>query len=297
MRKNKNTSKIILAVVVAGLATMISYTVFSNMRSELAGKEQLLELMQNTKGQNPSGENYAYAVATKDLKAGELVADGDVDFKPFPMEDATAFDNRSDVINKVLLQDITIGSTFTTTHIAKISNDGGSTELKSGYRSLTLPAESFQGRSSKMTVGTSVDIFSSSQDDNWSLDNIKILSFEGAAADKPATSITDATAIDFEVPADSIAGFISSVSKSKLVLVARNPNDKQITVRKKPSYNAGGSYGKAMSSLPNLPSTVPIENLPTGGDVSGLPLPIKPSAPPQEVEMIEANVKSKVTFD
>lgn len=296
MRKNKNTSKIILAVIVAGLATMISYTVFSNMRNELEGKDQLIELMQNTKGQNTTGENFAYAVATKDLKAGELVSDGDVDFKTVPMEDATAFDNRSDVINKVLLQDITTGSTFTTTHIAKISNDGGDATLKNGYRSLTLPAESFQGKSSKMTVGTSVDIFSASQDDSWSLDNVKILAIEGATAGKPATSLTDAVAIDFEVPADNIAAFISSVSKSKLILVARNPNDKKIT-KKKVSYNTGGSYGAAMNSLPNLPPAVPINNMPVADNISGLPSPIKPSAPSQEVEMIEANVKSKVTFD
>ena len=103
MRKNKNTSKIILAFIVAILATMITYSALNNQQKELDGKEKLIELMQNTKVQSANVGDYAYAVATKDLKAGELVADGDVDFKQFPHADAKAFENRSDVINKVLL--------------------------------------------------------------------------------------------------------------------------------------------------------------------------------------------------
>lgn len=303
MRKNKNTSKIILATIVAGLATMISYTVFNNMQSELAGKEQMIELMQNSKPQTPAA-NFAYAIATRDLKAGEIVADGDVDFKPFPQADTTAFENRTDVVNKVLLQDIAMGTVFTSAQIAKVAGGSGDLTLKAGYRSLTLPADSFQGRSSKMTVGTSVDIISASDESSWALDNVKILALESSAPGAAATNITNASSVDFEVPVGSIADFISNVSKSKLVLVARNPKDKQ-SARKRTSRSSGsssgksfgGGYGSSMGSLPNLPNAAPpISNLP-GGDVSGLPAPIKPAAPAQEVEMIEANVKSKVTFD
>ena len=294
MRKNKNTSKIILAAIVAGLATMISYTAFSNMHSELAGKDQMIQLMQNSKP-TATADSFAYAVATRDLKAGELVADGDVDFKSFALNQPTAFENRSDVINKVLLQDITSGSTFTSSYIANIASDSEGTVLKNGYRSLTLPAENFQGKSGKMTVGTCVDIFSAAPDSNWTLDNVKILSLESATPNSPAASVANATSIDFEVPAESIADFITNISKSKLVLVVRNPNDKK-TKRKSSSNSSIPSYGKAMGSLPNLPSTVQFKDLPSD-NFSGLPSPIKPSAPSQEVEMIEANVKSKVVFD
>jgi len=309
MRKNKNTSKIILTVIVAGLATMISYTAFNNMNNELTNKQKLIDLMQNTKVTQNTADSFAYAVATKDLKAGEIVADGDVDFKQFEAANASAFDNRSDVVNKVLLQDIASGETFTTIQIAKVSGDN--LALKNGYRSLTLPADNFQGKSSQMIAGSNVDIFSASKEDNWSLENVKILSFESSASaaatavatvtNKAVPNITNATSIDFEVPAESIADFISNVSKGKLILVARNPNDKAVTRRRSTSFSSGDYRTTSMSSLPKLPPTVPIKNLQGSNlpesNLSGLPLPIKPSVPAQEVEMIEANVKSKVTFD
>ena len=297
MRTNKNTSKIILAVIVAFLATMISYSAFSNMQKQLGEQQKLIELMQNTTKSKINKDNFPYAVSTKDLKAGELVADEDVDFKKFDFENKDAFENRSDVINKVLLKDIASGETFTTSHIAKVSNDD--ITLKEGYRALTLPADKFQGKSSKMAVGSNVDIFNSSGSSEWDLENIKIISFEGAknaVGISTTPDITSASSITFEVPADSIADFISNASRGGLTLVARNPGDKYV-FHKKNSYDSfaknykGGSY----SSLPNLPSSVPISNLP--GNLSGLPQPIKPQAASQAVEIIEANVKSKVTFD
>lgn len=316
MRKNKNRSKIILAFIVAILATMFTYTTFNKMQTDLVGKEKMLETIQ-TINSRTQADNYAYAVAVKDLKAGEIVSDSDIDFKQSPIEDATAFENRSELVNKVLLQDILAGATFTNTHIARVSGgDLDSTTLRNGYRSLTLPAENFQGKSNKMVAGASVDIFSASNDEPWALENVKILSFEGSGmsvakpsdklGDKQATSlgvptIMTASSINFEVPVGSISDFITNASKGRLVLVARNPNDKRV-YRKNPTYTPSyptpqGGSRSSMRPLPNLPANVPITSLPGGSDISGLPAPIKPAVPSQEVEMIEANVKSKVTFD
>ncbi len=298
MRKNKNTSKIILAIVVAILATTVAYSAFKNMRSQLTDQQKMIEAMQKTKAQTYNeNETYAYAITTKDLKAGEIVSDEDVDFKQFPEKNSTAFENRSEVINKILLKSITSGSLLTTAYIAKVSNDD--VELKNGFRALTLPAENFQGKSDKMTVGSNVDIYSASDSNEWRLENVKIISFEGAktVGIPSSADMTNATGITFEVPADEIADFISSISKSKLVLVVRNANDKKITRSKKSYSSASNSnYIGGSSSLPNLPSAVPISNFPNSS-LSGLPQPLKPEAASQEVEMIEANVKSKVTFD
>lgn len=291
MRKNKNTSKIILATIVAILATMISFSAFNNMNKQLGEQQKLIDLMQKTKP-GASQESYAYAIATKDLKAGEIVADEDVDFKQENEADSNNFENRSDVVNKVLLKDITNGENFTTAHIAKVSNDDIS--LKDGYRALTLPAESFQGKSNKMVVGSNVDIFSATNDSDWGLENVRIIAFEGAkdaAGSQNPSDVTTANAITFEVPVNEIAEFISNTSRSKMVLVARSPNDKKVTHKKKHSAFSAGPSPTSYSSLPNLPASVPIQNM------SGLPQPIKPEAIPTEVEVIEANVKSKVTFD
>ena len=264
------------------------------MSSQLTDQQKMIEAMQQNKAESYNeNSTYAYAVTTKDLKAGEILSDEDVDFKQFPTMNSDGFENRSDVVNKVLLKDITSGNILTTAYIAKVSNDD--VELKSGFRALTLPAENFQGRSNKMTTGSSVDIYSAADSSGWRLENVKILSLEGAkgpTGENP--SMTSATGITFEVPADGIADFISNISKSKLVLVVRNPNDKKVTHKK--SYSSGNDYMGSAGSLPNLPSEVPISNFPSSS-LSGLPQPLKPEAAPQEVEMIEANVKSKVTFD
>lgn len=299
MRSNKNRSKIILAFTVALLATLISYTGFKNMHNQLSEQQRLIDLMQKTSAATTAAkENYAYAVATVDLKSGEIVTDTDVDFKQFNAINSNAFDNRSDVINKVLLKDIKSGDTFTTAHIAKISNDDVS--LQDGYRALTLPADNFQGKSDTMKIGSCVDVYSASADSAWVLENVKLMSFESgksANANSPAPGIMEASAITFEVPADSISDFISNISKSKLVLVARSANDKKVFHKKVNAPHGGGFNAGSMSSLPNLPKSVPINNLPGGSNLSGLPQPIKPLAQQPSVEVIEANVKSKVTFD
>lgn len=286
MRTNKNRSKIILSAIVAILATILTYSGFNKMQSKMNDQQKLIEVMQNTKASDYK-EQYAYAVATIDLKAGEMVSDEDVDFKQFDAANDSAFQNRSDVVNKVLLQDIASGAVFTTAQIAKVSKDD--TSLKDGDRALTLPADNFQGRSNTMVAGSLVDIYSASPDNNWILEAVKIISYESPNA---TSGIMGASAITFEVPADSVSDFISNVSKSRLVLVARSANDKKVYHKKSKSpVNYGAS---SMSSLPNLPKSVPIKDL---SGPSGLPQPIQPMIQTPTVELIEANVKSKVTFD
>lgn len=289
MRNNKNTSKIILALVVAFVATMISYSVFSNLRNQINSKDQRISQMEAKEAASRQ-EVYAYAVAKTDLKSGQMVADEDVDFKNFSNMETNAFDNRADVVNKILLKDIVSGEVFTNAHIAKISNDD--VTLREGYRALTLPADSFQGKADTMVPGTSIDIYSASTDNSWVMENVKIMSFENskiATGASTPTTIQNATAITFEVPVDCVTDFISNVSKGKLVLVARGANDKKIYHKRK-SHSTGNESAN-YPALPSLPKTPQIKNL------SGLPDPIQPMVQLPSVEVIEANVKSKVTFE
>ncbi|MBP7212209.1 hypothetical protein KBA27_05180 [bacterium] len=338
MRKNINKKKMIIAVTIAFFVTILSYASFNGMSKQLAQQKQLIQQMQLRDGGN-GAETFTYAVATKDLKAGELVSDADIEFKDFDSKQPDAFDARSAVVNRVLLADIKAGETFTSYHIAKVSND--SIALRPGYRALTLPADNFQGKSKKMTDGTVVDVYSSASDSPWKLEGVRIVSFDSSSAtatqgsssdsssssssSKPANSapdITTATSITFEVATNDISAFISNASKSKLMLVERNPNDKTIhhskpapaqnydmaystpvapqnySYPKKKSYKSSGG-GSIPSSLPYLPSSVPIKNLGGGSGLSGLPQPSRPriSHSPSTVEMIQANQKSTVTFN
>jgi Flp pilus assembly protein CpaB len=291
MRTNKNISKIILALTVAFLATAISFSAFKNMNTQLHEQKKLIELIQKTK-KDEFTDTYAYAISTDDLKAGEIVSDSDVDFKQFEIKMPEAFDNRSDIVNKVLLKDLSGGDVFTTSHIAKISNDDLS--LKEGYRALTLPSDNFQGKSEKMLQGSLVDIYSASSDNDWVLEGVKILSFEAgkkALTKSDSLGIMNSSAITFEVSTDSISDFISNISKGKLVLVARNSNDKAIIHKKAKSSFKNIEFTDKEQTLPNIPDSVPISNF------SDLPQPVSPEVQAPSVELIEANVKSKVTFE
>lgn len=290
MRTNKNTSKIILAIIVALLATMISYSSFNNMQARLGEKEKMLESLQ--KAGSDVIKNYAYAVAAKDLIAGEIIADSDIDFVSSGIVMFGAFENRSDVVNKVLLKDIAKGSVFTDSYIAKISSE--EFELKEGCRALTLPAERFQGKSSRIKTGSNVDIFSGSES-GWSIEKIKIIGMEGEKG-SPAADIMNTKSITFEVSADDIADFITNVSKGNLTLIERKEGDNKVYSKRKTSsgmnYSAEGSY----PSLSDLPANVPISDYSSSG-ISGLPQPISPLGASPSVEVIEANVKTKVNFD
>lgn len=273
--------------MVAILATIISLSAFKNMNQKLAAQEQLINLMQKTKTDQYK-ETYAYAVSTKDLKAGEIVSDADVDFKQFDQKNLQNFETRSDVVNKVLLKDITTGEAFTGDHIARISDDN--VNLREGFRAITLPASKFEGKSSKMKIGSNVDIINTSNNEEWSMENVKIIDLEGASSGIKSSDVVAASSITFEVPAADIADFIANASKGNPVLIARSANDKKI-YRKKTRPVSTSNYAGNYTPLPNLPANVPIENM------SGLPQPITPAAPQSEVEVIEANVKSKVTFE
>src|SRR5574344_137948 len=250
MRKNKNTSKIVLALSVAVLATIISYSVFSHMQTQLNEQNKVIENMQNNQGANLATD-YTYAIATTDIKAGEMVTDGEVDFKAFPAENVSAFDNRNDVVNKVLLKDIKAGEIFTSSYIAKISGDED-LSLRNGYRALTLPADSFQGKSASMHAGSVVDIYNAPTDgsSSWHLENVRIIALESNGKNDTTTntqvkqtSMTDASAITFEVSARNISDFITHVSQGKLVLVSGNQNTKLLA-----QHSSGNSYGNEISS-------------------------------------------------
>jgi len=234
------------------------------------------------------------------LKAGEIISDDDVDFQSFKTINTNAFDNRSNVVNKVLLQDIASGGVFTTAHIAQISNDDLS--LKEGYRALTLPNSKFQGQAASMTLGSLVDIYSTDASNDWAMEKVKIIGIDGGTSTdsgnvSSGNGLLNATSVTFEVPVNDLSDFIFNTSKGNLFLVARNQNDKKSVHRKSrvphiDVANTGNYNPNSFPSLPNLPtSSEPVSNL------SGLPQPISPVNPSSTVEVIEANVKSQVVFE
>lgn len=298
MRNNKNKSKILLALLVALLATLISYATFSNMQNQLSEQKRMIDDLQKNP-ENKISSTYTYAIALSDLVAGEPVSENDVVLKDFDEENPVAFTKRSDIVGKVLLKNITAGDVFTVSHIANVSNDVVS--LREGYRAITLPADNFQGKSKSMEQGKFVDIYSTIPDNNWFLEHVRILSFDDAKLEEKnnkkasASNILTASSITFEVPVGAISEFISNTSKGRLVLVVRDENDKLVRKIVKKSSSVSNNYvSNNYKSLSKIPSAPPISDF---SGISDLPEPIQPSVHSPSVEVIEANVKSRVTFD
>ena len=292
MRTNKNKQRIFLAATVALLAMIISYSVFGSMRNQLEDqKKTIAEMQKNANVEINAKAEYVYAYATKDLNSGEIVAENDVDFKGFPIQNYSAIENSSDVVNKILLKNIKKGEIFTSSHIAKISNDN--VELREGYRALTLPTESFQGKSKNMISGSYVDIYSTSSDSSWVLEGVRILELEPSNS---GGGIVDANTVTFEVPVNYVSDFISNLSKNKLVLVTRNKKEMKIK-----HYTAKSTDFPVKNSISTKNPMPKIESLPSwSSSMPDLPPPEAPikaiQSPEASVEVIEANVKTKVTF-
>ncbi len=61
-----------------------------------------------------------------------------------------------------------------------------------------MPADNFQGKADSMVPGTAIDIYSAATNNDWVMENIKIMSFENskaAAGVSTPTTIQSATAI------------------------------------------------------------------------------------------------------
>ena len=288
MRTNKNTSKIILALIVAVLATMVSYSAFNNLNKQLKEQKKLITFMQKNAVNNKNKTAYLYAVAVGNLKTGEIISDKDIKLVKFEEFKKGAFEKSSEIVNKVLIKDVASGDILVASDIADVSGDD--IKIRQGYRALTLPAGNFQGKSENMSPGTFVDVYNSSGKQKWVLEKVRIISFdnESKEEDKTLSTIKDAKTITFEVSTNDISDFISNVSKGKLVLVTRGANDTVTKKEKQEKTEKTISKEPNIKSLPKLPS---IENL------SGLPEPIQPIIQSPSVEVIEANVKTKVTFE
>lgn len=273
------------------VATVFSFGAFNGLNSNLYEKEralkekdQLIELMKKSQStKRDKKTTYRYFVANKDLKAGHKLEKSDIDQKTFETKKIDSVKSEKDLVGKILLKSISDGQAFSISHVPSLLDSG--IELKKGYRALTLPAASFQGKTNDMEVGTSVDVFTSSSKNNWSLENIRIIGLESRTGDD--SSMLNSQSITFEVPASDIQNFISNSSRNKMVLVARSPYD---TTSKKRSV-VKKSVAPEDTVLPSLPKAPEIKNL------SGLPDPLQPDSSSYEVEMIEANVKSKVQFE
>lgn len=311
MRSKSNKKKKIIIAVCAGI--IAAFGIFSSVNKKDAmidklsqelntQKAQLANISQNISGSiNDISANKA-VIAKKDIPAGTIINNEIIEEKHFEQAliPSDANKNLYSLIGKVAAKDIKSGEFVKKADI--MENNYNGLDLPSGMRAITIPVSYLQGLGSYMSKGSRVDIISTTKTDSSKpqviLQDVKIISLEGVS-DGDNQPATKATSITFQIPAELSANIVDAMMSGKLQIVARNLTDR---VKVKSSTTSTKNRNKTVSSIKNvsnftLPEIPAITGIPSSS-MSGLPSPAMPSlAPTKKVELIQANVKSEVTFD
>lgn len=318
MRSKQNKKKMLIATVIgvfAGVAMLSSSNgqrdMINGLNTRLMEQDKVIASLKNspsTGGVTPVQINKA-VFAKADLAAGTSISPENAEVKDInpALAPRNGYADISALIGKTLAAPVKAGDYITKDKIAVIP-DGSSLNLAPGMRAVTLPIDSIKGLASYVVVGSRVDILPMGTRNGVQdvLQNIKILSLENDPATPSNVIASKATGITFEVPTSMVYGLVSAATDGKLQVIARSPNDKSTTATIRHSAPRYSSHSEAAlpplnMQLPKVPgniSIVPEKGLTPEKSLGGLPEPTEPPKPPsRKVELIQANVKSEVSFD
>jgi len=145
---------------------------------------------------------------------------------------------------------------------------------------VSVPYEKIQGLSPYIKPLAYVDVYSTAKNMPYSLENIRIMSFDKAEG---ATNIKTVT---LEIPKYEVATFVDIISNSKILLVSRGENEEE-----NPDMDELNPPKLSPLVINDLEALPPPMN-PKGGNIS-----ISPLEEVNTVEIIQASTKTQVVFD
>lgn len=312
MYSSSNKRKLFIAILVGILLSLFLNKLINDQKAqvnELSSKlknqnEVILGLKNQSVTGNTSQQSGYVVLAKKDIVPGMLLTPDMLEVKQISPKDVLvgSFNDINTAVGQSVISNIKTGEAITQSNTVKLSS--ANFNIPVGMRAITIPVEYIQGLGSYINIGSKVDIISTSASKNNTnkpdivLQNIKIISFEGSTSPSTLTSPIGATAITFEIPATSAPKLVESMSNGKLQIIVRNNFDNKLIRRNTRSFNnyniSNVSYIKKLS-LPPVPQLT--TNFGRTG-FSDLPSPAIPlSQPSKKVEIIQANIKSEVSFD
>lgn len=279
IKKNKN--KLIISAIAGVIVALLCYQNFASMQSQIETQKKQINTLQN-QGLSANPNAQTYLVAAKNIAKGQKIKEDDLKFKTLEVKIGGGITNKVDVVGAIATNDINEGGILTEKMFEgkKVDPSG----LKTNYRAVSVPYEKIQGLSSYIKPLTYVDIYSTSQNMPYSIDNIRIMSFDKEESGTKIKTIT------FEIPKYEVPIFVEAMSSSKLLLVSRGADE--------PSSEAS-SGGKGGLEPPRLAPLVvnDLEALPAPMSPKGGSINISPLKPMNTVEIIQANTKTQVVFD
>jgi len=301
MRHKQNKKKLFIAVM---LAIVAGLTVFSSMNSQkttintlsqqLAEQQKTITQLKDTSSQvsnNILGSKVA--VAKQDVKAGTKLTADMLELKEITGK--ITDDNIKDLSvleGQILSEDVKAGSPVTksrTLGLRYINLD-----IPQGMRAITIPVSYIQGLASYITVGSKIDVISVKKNDNpeFIVQGVKIISLEGQNVAGSEAPSSKADAVTLLVPVNTVPRLVDAMANGKLQVIARGFSDNHVVKSYIRMSNSENTYSSNKFTLPPPPNEIRLTGISNIKQNSGSLAPIY-----QKVEVIQANVKSEVSFD
>lgn len=188
MRSKKTKKKILVAVVLALLASMGIFGMINGQKAsieelnkKLAEQQAAAQAAMQAQQNNPAAlqETITTAVLAKvDIKTGDLITFDKIEKKEFKKTELPAgyFVGESMVIGKTASQDILQGKVIESADVFAENQD--MLDIPPGMRAITIPTDSIQGLTSYIFVGTKIDILKLKSPPEYIAQNVKIVAFE-----------------------------------------------------------------------------------------------------------------------
>ena len=282
MRIGKNKRKLYVSFILAFLIGFIIFKVFDYQNSKIVEQSEKLKeyynsLQENSKQvvNNLDQDKVLFMdviVASKNIKKDTKITKELIEIKKIKNNvPAGAITNDFLAIGKVAKVNFNEGELIFSSKIEENVNE--ELDINLGMRAITIPIDYIQGLASYLSVGSHVDIISTSQKNDLSpeyvIENIEIIDFESPLKNSISNiPITKASALTFHIPAKSAENLVNAMVNGKLQIIIRNKNDKKVI--KKLMKKTGIS---TTNSLPHPPDGVNSLKLPEPASIN-----LKPKA-------------------
>jgi Flp pilus assembly protein CpaB len=293
MRTKLDKNKLIISITAGIFISLLVFGSVNGLNGKIQQQNKTISDMEKKLNEIKSNPNInldkrvdnTFFVAKDTIKAGTKLSVEMVEPKKFDTPQPDGINNISDIIDKIILEDIPKETIVKKSKI--MENTGESTLIGKGMRAISIPVNYIQGLASFMTIGTHIDVLSTGNGKDIKpqilVQNVKIISFETKQSrfKNNDENITDALAVTLEVPAKASAKLIDAMIENKLQFITRGLEDTKSTVNTREYPN--------LTELPSLPTNA--------NNLTSLPEPAMPAVNTKKVELIQANVKTEVSFD
>lgn len=316
MNSSKKKKKLLIAILLAGILSLVIFSQINSLNRKIEENQKQIEeknqALRSVKNQNNQigdalmsldGQMVQTVVAKENLFSRTKIKPEYLTIKSIKSTSlkGSVFSDPTVLSGKILLNDVPAGSPITSKDI-----DTSSFEIPVGMRAITIPMEYIQGLSSYINIGSKIDVVSAVKQESITseivLQNVKVIAFEtasrGSESDSSSSVQSIITAVTLEIPAKAISRTVSAMANGKVQLISRNDRDNTVVVQAVRRINrASNSFVNMGGGRPVLP---PPPNYLNPKNFGALPAPDKLgtgiSGGGPKVEVIQANVKSEVTF-